>query len=158
MLKTLRGNSENTISFIRNCGGVDEKCLLDESLRATPEAKGLLSMRAALSDVLGKSMTLHITSREGKQEDFSTIGGLSKALMEQGGKGVSYRRNKGLGEMNDEELGQTTMDPESRTLLQVKMNHAEESEEIFSTLMGDVVEPRRDFITTNALKVVNLDA
>ena len=111
-----------------------------------------------LTDILGKSLTLHITAREGKQEDFSTIGELAKTLMEQGGKGVSYRRNKGLGEMNDEELGQTTMDPESRSLLQVKMNHAEEAEEIFSTLMGDVVEPRRDFITTNALKVVNLDA
>ena len=77
--------------------------------------------------------------------------------MEQGAKGVTYRRNKGLGEMGDEELWQTTMDPESRTLLQVKMHHAEEAEEIFSTLMGDVVEPRREFITTNALKVINLD-
>jgi DNA gyrase subunit B len=155
--KALR-NADGTISFIRNWGGVDEKCTLDESLRSTPEAKALLSMRNALTEVLGKTVTLNITAREGKQEVFSTVGELAKTLMEQGGKGVSYRRNKGLGEMNDEELGQTTMDPESRTLLQVKLNHAEEAEEIFSTLMGDVVEPRRDFITTNALKVINLDA
>ena len=151
-------NLEGTISFIRNCGSVDEKYLLDETLRATPEAKGLLAMRAILADVLCKMVTLHITAREGKQETFVNVGDLAKALIEQGGKGVSYRRNKGLGEMNDEELGQTTMDPESRSLLQVKMNHAEEADEIFSTLMGDIVEPRRDFITTNALKVVNLDA
>ena len=66
-------------------------------------------------------------------------------------------RFKGLGEMDEEELWQTTMDPEARTILQVKLNHAEEAEEIFSTLMGDIVEPRRDFITANALKVINLD-
>lgn len=148
---------ENTVIFIRSWGGVDEKWALDESLRVTPEAKALSTMRHQLVDVLGKSLTLHITAREGKQETFSNIGLLTKALMDQGSKGVSYRRNKGLGEMGDEELWQTTMDPESRTLLQVKMHHAEEAEEIFSTLMGDVVEPRRDFITTNALKVINLD-
>ena len=148
---------ENTVIFIRSWGGVDEKWVLDESLRATPEAKALSTMRHQLVDVLGKSLTLHITAREGKQETFSNIGLLTKALMDQGSKGVSYRRNKGLGEMGDEELWQTTMDPESRTLLQVKMHHAEEAEEIFSTLMGDIVEPRRDFITTNALKVINLD-
>jgi DNA gyrase subunit B len=148
---------ENMVIFIRSWGGVDEKWILDESLRATPEAKALSTMRHQLVDVLGKSLTLHITARDGKQETFSNIGLLMKALMDQGSKGVSYRRNKGLGEMGDEELWQTTMDPESRTLLQVKMHHAEEAEEIFSTLMGDVVEPRRDFITTNALKVINLD-
>jgi len=148
---------ENTVIFVRSWGGVDEKWVLDESLRATPEAKALLTLRLQLVDILGKSLTLHITAREGKQETFSDIGSLTKILMEQGSKGVTYRRNKGLGEMGDEELWQTTMDPESRTLLQVRMHHAEEAEEIFSTLMGDVVEPRREFITTNALKVINLD-
>lgn len=148
---------ENTVIIVRSWGGVDEKWVLDELLRATPEAKALLTMRFQLVDVLGKPLTFHVKAREGKQETFSNIGLLTKALMDQGGKGVSYRRNKGLGEMGDEELWETTMDPESRTLLQVKMHHAEEAEEIFSTLMGDVVEPRRDFITTNALKVINLD-
>ena len=149
--------AENTVVFIRSWGGVDEKWVLDESLRATPEAKALLTLSLQLADVLGKSLILQITARDGKQESFLDIGMLTKTLMEQGGKGVTYRRNKGLGEMGDEELWQTTMDPESRTLLQVKMHHAEEAEEIFSTLMGDVVEPRREFITTNALKVINLD-
>lgn len=157
MWKSIR-NADGTISFIRNCSGVSEKYLLDESLRTTPEAKGLLGMCSALVGILGTKVTLNTTAREEKQEIFTTIGELARFLMEFGGKGVSYRRNKGLGEMNDEELGQTTMDPESRTLLQVKLHHAEEAEEIFSTLMGDVVEPRRDFITMNALKVLNLDA
>jgi len=154
--KAERG-TDNIITFIRSWGGVDEKWTLDESLRATPEAKALMTLRLQLTDILGKSLTLHVTAREGRQETFLDIGTLTKQLMEQGSKGVSYRRNKGLGEMGDEELWQTTMDPESRTLLQVKMHHAEEAEEIFSTLMGDVVEPRREFITSNALKVINLD-
>ena len=83
---------------------------------------------------------------------------LGEILLENGKKGLVVNRYKGLGEMNPDQLWQTTLDPQVRTLLQVKLNHIEEAEEIFSTLMGDVVEPRREFIQTNALKVVNLDA
>ena len=82
---------------------------------------------------------------------------LVEAIMEQGRKGVTVQRYKGLGEMNPEQLWETTLDPEARSLLQVKVSHADEAEEIFSTLMGDVVEPRREFIQTNALNVANLD-
>lgn len=150
--------TEDTIIFKRTWGGVCEKWVLEESLRTTPEAHSLLTLSQSLKDVLGKNLTLHITSRgEDKQEKFSFFAPLASVLAEIGGKGVGIRRNKGLGEMNDEELWQTTMDPEARTLLQVKMQHVEEAEEIFSTLMGDVVEPRREFIISNALKVVNLD-
>jgi DNA gyrase subunit B len=78
-------------------------------------------------------------------------------VLAHGRKGVSIQRYKGLGEMNPGQLWETTLDPNVRTLLQVKVNHADEANEVFSTLMGDIVEHRRDFIQDNALKVRNLD-
>ncbi len=82
---------------------------------------------------------------------------LLDAVMAAGRKGLSVQRYKGLGEMNAEQLWETTLDPDNRALLQVKVEDADVTDEIFTRLMGDVVEPRRDFIQQNALNVANLD-
>jgi DNA gyrase subunit B len=82
---------------------------------------------------------------------------LAELIQQAGKKGLAINRYKGLGEMNPEQLWETTLDANQRTLLQVKIGHTEEAAEVFSTLMGDIVEPRREFIQENALKVANLD-
>ncbi len=90
-------------------------------------------------------------------EEIPSFLGLLAEMLERGKKGLSIQRYKGLGEMNPEQLSETTMNVDSRTLLQVKVEDAVEADDIFSTLMGDEVEPRREFIEKNALAVRNLD-
>jgi DNA gyrase subunit B len=82
---------------------------------------------------------------------------LLDVVMTQGRKGLDLQRYKGLGEMNAEQLWETTLDPDARTILQVKITHADTADGIFTRLMGDIVEPRREFIQDNALSVTNLD-
>ena len=83
--------------------------------------------------------------------------GLLEAVNAAGRKGVAFQRYKGLGEMNKDQLWETTLDREARSLLQVKISEVDEADDIFVKLMGDVVEPRREFIQDNALNVANLD-
>ncbi|RPI77660.1 MAG: DNA topoisomerase (ATP-hydrolyzing) subunit B [Desulfobacteraceae bacterium] len=95
--------------------------------------------------------------KEGEEKEIENWQELYKALMERGKKGLNIQRYKGLGEMNPEQLWSTTMDPEKRTLLQVKVEDQVDADEIFNILMGDKVEPRREFIQDNALEVQELD-
>ena len=146
--------SEQNITFKRTVRGVTEVYALDAQLIKAPEARKLDSMVGDLQEAYGKPAVLE--TKDSKE----TIDGptkLSDLIQQIGKKGLAVNRYKGLGEMNPDQLWETTLDPNQRTLLQVKINHSEEAAEVFSTLMGDVVEPRRDFIQENALKVANLD-
>ena len=146
--------SEQNITFKRTVRGVTEVYVLNAQLIKTPEARELDSMVGDLQEAYGKPAVLE--TKDSKE----TIDGptkLSELIQQIGKKGLAVNRYKGLGEMNPDQLWETTLDPNQRTLLQVKINHSEEAAEVFSTLMGDVVEPRRDFIQDNALKVANLD-
>ncbi len=140
--------------FTRTLRGVTETHAVDVAIIRSAEARRLHEMAAALRETYGAAAVL--TAKD-KETPISGPVALATQVMEQGKKGIAIQRYKGLGEMNPEQLWETTLDPEVRSLLQVKVAQADDAEQVFSTLMGDVVEPRRDFIQTNALKVANLD-
>ena len=142
------------IAFDRELRGVREHHVIDRSLIVSAEALKLDAMAADLQATYQGSGTLRLKDRE-----VEILGptALIEAVLAQGRKGLTISRFKGLGEMNPDQLWLTTLDPADRALLQVRIKDVEESNEIFETLMGDVVEPRREFIQANALKVVNLD-
>jgi len=141
-------------AFSRTLRGVTERHAIDGALVRSAEARRLDEMAGDLQRIYTHPATLKTKDRE-----ILINGplGLVDAVMEAGRKGVTVNRYKGLGEMNPGQLWETTLDPEARSLLQVRIDHRDDAEEVFSILMGDVVEPRREFIQANALKVVNLD-
>ncbi len=135
--------------------GVETRAFFPGSLFDTPDAQRLARMKDELAGYFGGKGTL-----EGGDAGSADVFGpcdLFDRVIEIGKKGLAIQRYKGLGEMNAEQLWETTLDPNVRSLLQVRVEHEGEASEIFSTLMGDIVEPRRDFIQEHALEVSNLD-
>ena len=142
------------LEFQRTLRGVGEIRRIDGDLARSAEARRLDDMAGELQARFAHSGRLREPERE------SEITGpiaLVERVLALGRKGVSIQRYKGLGEMNPDQLWETTLDPNQRSLLLVKISHADDAEEVFSTLMGELVEPRREFIQDNALKVANLD-
>lgn len=147
--------ADGTISFNRTLRGVKEDHIIGQSIIDSAEAKLLNEMKDFLHENFAESAKL--AAKSGGEKRIDGPVSLVDAVMGTGKKGITLQRYKGLGEMNPEQLWETTLDPEARSLLQVKIDHMEEADEVFSTLMGDVVEPRKEFIQENALNVINLD-
>ncbi|MEL6520958.1 MAG: DNA topoisomerase (ATP-hydrolyzing) subunit B [Pseudomonadota bacterium] len=149
-----RPTQDKGIRLARLVRGVEEVRTLDGGVLRSGEARKLGGQTDALQEVYGQIATL-----VRKERSIQVFGPetLLDAVLTEGEKGLSLQRYKGLGEMNPEQLWETTLDPEARTLLQVKIDDVAEADDIFTKLMGDVVEPRREFIQSNALSVENVD-
>jgi len=145
---------EAGVHLHRMVRGVAERHTLTAAALRSAEARWLDERRDLLRANFAQGATLAF---EGNEAPVRGPLAAYDRLLAQGRKGLSFQRFKGLGEMNPDQLWKTTLDPAVRTLLQVRVDDAEDAETVFSTLMGDVVEPRREFIVGNALKVANLD-
>jgi DNA gyrase subunit B len=151
---TGRITQDHGIRLSRILRGVEELRTLDGAVLRSGEARRLAAISKDTRDVYREPSRLVRKDRE--QMVYGPID-LLKSVLGEGEKGLSLQRYKGLGEMNPEQLWETTLDPEARTLLQVKVDDLAEADDIFTKLMGDVVEPRREFIQSNALNVEHLD-
>jgi len=141
--------------FSQDVRGVTDVYKLDAGLVDSQEARGLAKRMADLAPMFTAPVTV---ARKGDEKSARAPLALLDAILGYGKKGLNVQRYKGLGEMNPDQLWETTLDPEVRSLLQVKVAEADTADEIFTKLMGDVVEERRTFIQENALNVANLDA
>src|SRR5210317_755154 len=138
----------------RRLRGITERHIIDRRIVSTGEARRLDEAATHLQTIYGKPASLRYANQQ------ITINGpseLSQLIFQTGRKGAQISRYKGLGEMNPSQLWETTLDPEQRILLQVTIDQEDEADNAFSTLMGEAVEERRNFIQENALRVANLD-
>ncbi len=148
-------DDEGGYRFARQVRGVEEVRALDSGLIHSADALALNRLAERLGEVYAAgSATL---KRRDETRAVAGPGDLLDAVLEAGRRGLSLQRYKGLGEMDPEQLWETTLDPAVRSLLQVRVQDATDADQLFSRLMGDEVEPRREFIQDNALSVANLD-
>jgi DNA gyrase subunit B len=145
-----RGYYEFTVSETENGG---QSFHVDWEMFTSPELKRLISIFQDLQSFSGATFKVE----DGEGRVYNNWQDLLQDLIGRGKRGLTVQRYKGLGEMNPGQLWETTMDPEKRTLYQVKIEDVVEADEIFNILMGDKVEPRREFIHSNALEVEELD-
>jgi DNA gyrase subunit B len=140
--------------FRRMVRGVAEEIVFDGALVASADARRLDKWSKELRGVYGHAASI---TRGDETKPVHGPSELVDAILGWGQKGLTLQRYKGLGEMNPEQLWETTLDENARSLLQVRVSHGDTADDIFSKLMGDIVEPRREFIQDNALAVSNLD-
>ena len=153
-MQHLHFSPESGFRFEREVRGVKEVANIDPALLESADARKLDQFAPKLQPIYGKF------ARFVRKDDETIVHGprdLLAAVLAAGRKGLTLQRYKGLGEMNSDQLWETTLDPEERTLLQVKVREADEADDLFGRLMGDEVDPRREFIQDNALNVANLD-
>ncbi|MEM6409540.1 MAG: toprim domain-containing protein, partial [Pseudomonadota bacterium] len=149
-----RPTQDKGIRLWRVLRGVEEVRILDGGVLRSGEARRLGQLTPSLQETYVQPAKL--VRKEREQPVYGPVD-LLQSILEEGEKGLSLQRYKGLGEMNPDQLWETTLDPDARTLLQVRVEDMAEADDIFTKLMGDVVEPRREFIQSNALSVENLD-
>ncbi|MEO3413248.1 DNA topoisomerase (ATP-hydrolyzing) subunit B [Roseovarius sp. CAU 1744] len=149
-----RPTQDKGVRLSRSLRGVEEVRTLDGAVLRSGEARKLGQISASVREVYGLPASL---VRKDRSQLIHGPLDLLDAILKEGEKGLTLQRYKGLGEMNPDQLWETTLDPEARTLLQVRIDDMAEADDLFTKLMGDVVEPRREFIQQNALSVENLD-
>ncbi|MDJ0821634.1 MAG: DNA topoisomerase (ATP-hydrolyzing) subunit B [Paracoccaceae bacterium] len=149
-----RITQDKGIRLARILRGVEEVRTLDGPMLRSGEARKTGSFTESLQAVYDRPATLE---RKDRRQVIHGPLDLLSAILEEGEKGLTLQRYKGLGEMNPDQLWETTLDPDARTLLRVEIDDMAEADDLFTKLMGDVVEPRREFIQQNALSVENLD-